>query len=118
MSQALSGMDARIASLRAGALDTSPVAGLTHKFYRYPARFSPAFAASAIEQFSNEGDLVLDPYMGGATTVVEAIAHGRRAVGCDVNTLAIFIAIAKTSTISSPSRDALAKWADSVVPKL
>jgi hypothetical protein len=31
------------ANLIAGARDTQPVRGLTHNFYRYPARFSPAF---------------------------------------------------------------------------
>ena len=71
--------------VRRAALDRAPVSGLTHTFYRYPARFSPQFAGAAIEAFSRPGDLVLDPYMGGATTIVEAIARGRQAVGCDLN---------------------------------
>jgi hypothetical protein len=41
----------------AGARDTNPVSGLTHGFYKYPARFSPAFARAAVEAFSNPGDL-------------------------------------------------------------
>jgi hypothetical protein len=32
------------------------VSGLTHDFYRYPARFSPLFARAAIEAFSKPGD--------------------------------------------------------------
>ena len=56
--------------LTKSALDKSRITGLTHNFYRYPARFSPAFASTAIELFSKPGDVVLDPYMGGGTTIV------------------------------------------------
>ncbi|MGH8010455.1 MAG: DNA methyltransferase, partial [Candidatus Binatia bacterium] len=55
-------------AIRRAALDSSPVGGLTHQHYKYPACFSPAFAAATIEAFSSRGDLVLDPYMGGGTT--------------------------------------------------
>ena len=34
--------------------------GLTHGFYKYPARFSPVFASAAIRAFTEPGDLVLD----------------------------------------------------------
>jgi len=108
----------RFEEVRRAALDPRPVSGLTHRFYRYPARFSPQFAAAAIEAFSKPGDLVLDPYMGGATTIVEAIARGRRAVGCDLNSLAMFIARAKTSVLSADDRNTVKTWADSVVPGL
>jgi hypothetical protein len=40
------------ASLVAGARDLEPVRGLTHGFYKYPARFSPSFARAAIETFT------------------------------------------------------------------
>jgi hypothetical protein len=103
--------------VRRAALDRAPVTGLTHTFYRYPARFSPQFAGAAIEAFSQPGDLVLDPYMGGATTIVEAIARGRLAVGCDLNSLAVFVARTKTSLVPPADRDALRRWADSEVPR-
>ena len=45
------------ARLIAGARDTEPVRGLTHGFYKYPARFSPAFVRAAIETFTKPGDL-------------------------------------------------------------
>jgi hypothetical protein len=48
------------AALVAGARDAAPVRGLTHGFYKYPARFSPAFAGAAIKAFTEPGDLVLD----------------------------------------------------------
>jgi hypothetical protein len=36
-----------------GARDAEPVSGLTHDFYKYPARFSPAFVRAAIEAFTD-----------------------------------------------------------------
>src|SRR5581483_9243118 len=79
------------AALSEAAMDRKAVSGWTHNFYRYPARFSPRFAAAAIEAFSEPGDLVADPYMGGATSVVECLAAGRNVVGNDLNSLAAFI---------------------------
>ena len=57
------------------------VTGLTHDFYRYPARFSPLFARMAVELFTRPGDTVLDPFAGGCTSLVEALAAGRNAIG-------------------------------------
>lgn len=107
---------ARIKNLRTAAHNMAPISGLTHKFYRYPARFSPVFAASAIREFSQPGDLVLDPYMGGGTTIVESLALGREAVGSDLNSLSVFIARVKTTPLSWPDRQALLAWAEDVVP--
>ena len=67
-----------IARLIEAARDASPIAGLTHNFYRYPARFSPKLVRAAIEAFTAPGDLVLDPFVGGGTTLVEAIAPAPR----------------------------------------
>lgn len=108
----------RFSALRAAVRDTGPVAGLTHRFYRYPARFSPRFAAAVIEQFSEPGDIVLDPYMGGGTSVVEAMVRGRQAVGTDINSLACFITRVKTTPLIDMELAGLRLWADRVVPNL
>ena len=68
------------AVLVAGARDAEPVCGLTHGFYKYPARFSPAFVRAVIQTFTKPGDLCLDPHVGGGTTLVEALATGRDAI--------------------------------------
>ncbi len=97
--------------IRNAALDNSRVSGLTHQHYKYPARFSPRFVSETIAALSQPGDLILDPYMGGGTTVVEALAAGRRAVGCDINSLAVFVTKAKTASLSSEDVDAIEHWA-------
>ncbi len=104
--------------IRRAARDVAPVTGLTHCHYKYPARFSPKFAAAAIESFSQPGDLVLDPYMGGGTTIVEAMARNRRVVGCDLNSLAVFITKAKTTVLTKREAHELLEWAHNIVPNL
>jgi hypothetical protein len=100
------------AKLIAAARDSEPVRGLTHGYYKYPARFSPVFARAAIETFTEPGDLVLDPHVGGGTTLVEALANGREGVGVDISTLAEFVAKVKCTIYSEGELDILAWWAD------
>lgn len=102
--------------VRQAALDTTRIAGLTHTFYRYPARFSPGFAQTCIEAYSKTGDLVLDPYMGGGTTIVEAMAAGRRSIGSDINELAAFIAQVKVTRLTEHEERELSIWSESIVP--
>lgn len=90
----------------------APVSGSTHDFYRYPARFSPIFVREIIRQFSQPGDVVLDPFMGGGTTVVEALTSRRKAVGVDLNVLANFIAEVKTTPLSTNDWIILTAWAE------
>jgi hypothetical protein len=107
-----------LAELKAAARDEAPVEGLTHAFYRYPARFSPKLASQAIELFSEPGDLVLDPFSGGGTTVVEALARGRRAIGTDINELATFVGRLKTAKLNPADEEVVRQWATAQVPKL
>lgn len=94
----------------AGVQTTEPVSGYTHNYYRYPARFSPRFARAAIEAFSRPGDVILDPFMGGATTLVEARALGRHAVGGDINSLSVFLARVKTTTLNDNDLARIEDW--------
>jgi hypothetical protein len=96
--------------LIAAAGDMTHVTGLTHNYYRYPARFSPHFVRAAIEAFSSPGDLVLDPFMGGGTTLVEAMALGRDAIGIDISTLAGFVSAVKTTIYSTADLQLLRRW--------
>lgn len=97
------------------ARDKARVSGLTHGFYRYPARFSPRFARAAIEAFTQPGELVLDPYMGGGTTIVEALASGRRALGNDLNALAVFVTRVKTTFLTEQEQGEVRGWAQFAV---
>jgi len=100
-----------VTRLVAAACDTSPISGLTHNFYRYPARFSPKLVRAVIDTFTEPGDLVLDPFVGGGTTLVEALASGRHAIGADISSLATFVAQVKTTLYSEEELARLSRWA-------
>jgi hypothetical protein len=87
-----------------------PNCGSTHNFYRYPARFSPLFVREVIRQYSSPGQTVLDPFMGGDTTIVEAVSLGRKAIGLDINALAHFVTTVKTTSLSENDFSVLEKW--------
>jgi hypothetical protein len=93
------------------ARDSQLVRGLTHDFYKYPARFSPTFVRVAIETFTKPGQLVLDPHVGGGTTLVEARALGRESVGVDISPLAEFVARVKSTVYSEAELEMMVTWA-------
>lgn len=109
-------MDNQRATLPGELLDSvrsnAKVGGLTHNFYRYPARFPPEFARAAIESFSQRGDVVFDPFMGGGTTGVEALRLGRRFLGTDVNPISTFVTRVKTTPLSESDALRLLDWLD------
>lgn len=100
--------------LAEAARDAGRVKGLTHEFYRYPARFSPKFVRAAIGAFTEPGDWVIDPFVGGGTTLVEAMAMGRNAVGIDISSLSTFICDAKTQILSENEVAAFNRWMDRI----
>lgn len=79
---------------------SKPVGGLTHGFNLYPARFPPEIARAVISTFSRPGECVLDPFMGGGTSIVEGLAQGQRMLGIDVNALAHFVTTVRTTPLS------------------
>lgn len=74
---------------------------LTHDLHPYPAKFIPQIPANLIARLSMPGDLVLDPFGGSATTAVEAVRLGRRAISFDANPLSALIGRVKTGFMTS-----------------
>lgn len=72
----------------------------THDFHPYPAKFIPQIPSSLINIFTEINDVVYDPFCGSGTTIVEAILEGRRAIGSDVNPLAILITKVKATPLT------------------
>ena len=75
---------------------------LTHNLHRYSGKFIPQIARQAIELVSKPGEIILDPYVGSGTTLLEAAIAGRRSIGVDLNPLAVLIASAKVCSIDEP----------------
>jgi DNA modification methylase len=52
---------------------------------KYRGNWSPYIPRNILLRYSQEGDIVLDQFVGGGTTLVEAKLLGRNIIGCDVN---------------------------------
>lgn len=54
----------------------------THCYHTYPAMMIPQIARTLIDEYRPEGrlELILDPYMGSGTTLVEASLAGINSV--------------------------------------
>ena len=51
----------------------------------HPAQFPEQLAVDHIKSWSNEGDIVLDPFLGSGTTVGACKDLGRRFIGCEIS---------------------------------
>jgi DNA modification methylase len=71
----------------------------THGIHKYPAKFIPQIPRFCIESFSKQGDVVLDPFMGSGTTLLESYVSGRESYGIDIHPLARLIAKVKTTPL-------------------
>ncbi len=56
---------------------------------KYRGNWSPYIPRNIILRYSNEGDLILDQFVGGGTTLVEAKLLKRDVIGLDVNSSAL-----------------------------
>ncbi|MDR0527773.1 MAG: methyltransferase domain-containing protein [Spirochaetaceae bacterium] len=56
---------------------------------KYPGNWSPFIPRNIILRYSLTGDLVLDQFVGGGTTLVEAKLLNRNCIGVDVNESAL-----------------------------
>jgi len=86
---------------RLGPLPEGPA--LTHQLLRFPAKLHPPLARHLLDEFSEPGDRVLDPFCGSGTVLVEASVSGRHATGVDVDPLSVLLSNVKV-TRTEPSR--------------
>lgn len=80
---------------------TASTNSTTNTIHPYPAKFIPQIPRHFIEQLSEVGDTVYEPFLGSGTTAVEANVLGRNAIGNDVNELAVLISKVKTTPVST-----------------
>lgn len=79
---------------------TNNVGYFTHSFFKYPAKFIPQIPSWAIDNFTNEGDIVLDCFAGSGTTLVESSLKGRECLGVDFDEISKLLTKVKTTTLS------------------
>ncbi len=87
----------------------------THAIHKYPAKFFPELPRWIIQRFSQPGELVLDPFMGSATTNLEAMLAGRPSVGVDIDPFSRFLATAKTTPLNGEELQGAADYLVSAI---
>ncbi|MGL4940422.1 MAG: TRM11 family SAM-dependent methyltransferase [Bifidobacterium asteroides] len=70
----------------------------------YPGNWSPYVPRNVILRYSRESDVVLDQFVGGGTTMVEAALLNRRGIGLDINTKALHVAQCHMSSVPHADR--------------
>lgn len=85
-----------------------------HGLHPYLGKFPPQLAEALIRRHCPAGGLVLDPFCGSGTTLVEAVGLGRDAVGCDISGFNALLAHEKThehdvSQVTAGLEDTLAR---------
>ena len=83
-----------------------------HGYHRYPAKFIPQLARRIVASYSAPGDLVGDPFLGSATTGIEALRLGRRFWGSDISEVALLISRAKCTPLCPRNLDETWKQVD------
>lgn len=80
---------------------SNEVAYLTHGLHEFPAKFIPHVPRWAIKKFTEEGEVVLDPFCGCGTSLVEAKLLNRHSYGIDIEPLAQFLTKVKATPVNT-----------------
>ena len=73
----------------------SPIEAAAHtppyKMHKYFARRPYNVFEQLVQNFSAQGEIILDPFCGGGVAIYEGMVKNRKVIGCDLNPLSIFI---------------------------
>lgn len=70
-----------------------------HGIAWYPAKFIPNIPAYLISSLSKENQIVLDPFVGSGTTIIEALRQRRSAIGIDINPISCYFSEIKCNLL-------------------
>lgn len=70
-----------------------------HSLCSYLGAFPPSLAKYFIKYFTDEDDLVFDPFSGRGTTILESRILNRRSIGSDLNPIALALSRAKSHNL-------------------
>jgi DNA modification methylase len=90
-------------------ITTNNVSYFTHGFFKYPCKFIPQIPRWAILKYTKEKQLVLDPFAGSGTTLVEAVLNKRNALGVDFDKLSQLLCKTKTCILSEKELEYIKK---------
>lgn len=90
---------------------------LTHWIYPYKGKFHPQMIRALLNIIGLEqGDTVLDPFIGSGTTAVEAQLLGINCVGIDISPLCVLQSKVKTESIDVLPQ--IIEWKEEIIKKI
>jgi hypothetical protein len=95
------------------------VTEFTHGIHEYPAKFIPQIPRWAIEYSRLEaGEILLDPFAGCGTSLVEARICGLNSFGTDVSPLAQLLTLVKSTPLHMDEPKKLEKTSEDIIRKI
>lgn len=90
---------------------------LSHGIDRYPAKTIPQISRYLIKKYSKPHDIILDPFCGSGSVLVESKLLKRNAIGCDINPLALLFSEVKTAYYTEDSLNTSYKMVTEIINK-
>lgn len=103
-------------SFRDACEQVRSAAYVNHWIHRYPGKLIPHIPRYFLErELKGKSKLVLDPFCGSGTVLVESMISGHNSIGMDISPLAQFISKVKTTRLE---QERLEKHAKELVSKI
>jgi hypothetical protein len=78
-----------------------------HGVHEYKGKFNPQVVRALTNVVDIDADVLIDPFCGSGTSLVEAVRLGINAIGVDRSPMAVFLATAKTKSLAESDHRAL-----------
>lgn len=83
------------------SIASNGITDFTHGFFKYPCKFIPHIPRWAINRYLGEKEgIVLDPFCGSGTTLVETVLAGKLALGIDYDPFSQLLCRVKSTPLS------------------
>lgn len=73
----------------------------THCYFKYPCKFIPEIPRWFIKKYIKEKEIIIDPFAGSGTTLLEASLNNVYSVGIEINKISGLLTKVKTTMLTS-----------------
>lgn len=92
---------------------------VTHNYFKYPCKFIPEIPRWGIRAYlQNKNGIVLDPFAGSGTTLLEASLMGCDAIGAEIDEIAKLIIKVKSTKLTDANISEIREFTQKLVTRL